>query len=498
MSKISLRLTLVALAALNVTFLFAQLGQIESWVTNPDRTALFEKQPEVVSFSEKNNSRGGSTIIIDDSQQMQTIDGFGFALTGGSAELLMKMSSNERAKILKELFAWDDKNIGISYIRLSIGASDMNSFVFSYDDLQKGETDFELKKFSLAQDYKDVIPVMKEILAINPAIKILGSPWSAPAWMKTNNDIRGGRLKTECYGVYALYFVKYVQAMKSVGITIDAITIQNEPVNSRNTPSMTWFENEQAEFIKSNLGPAFEKAGINTKIILFDHNGDRPDYPLSLLNDPEVAKYADGSGFHNYVGDIAAALRLVHIARPDKNLYFTEQMVTERPGNPEINIANPVKNLILRTTQNWSRNVILWNLAADPLNDPHTDNGGCSMCQGAITINGDIVTRNIAFYTVAHASKFVRPGSVRIGSTNRGDKTVGLYEDEQRPGVFRAALIENMEILPNVAFRTPEGKIVLIVVNDTFSANSFRIQWNGKFAGIRLNPGAVGTYVWQL
>jgi glucosylceramidase len=396
------------------------------------------------------------------------------------------------------LFAWDDKNIGISYLRLSIGASDMNSFVFSYDDLQKGETDFELKKFSLAQDYMDVIPVMKEILTINPAIKILGSPWSAPAWMKTNNDVRGGKLKTECYGVYALYFVKYIQAMKNAGITIDAITIQNEPVNSRNTPSMTWFENEQAEFIKSNLGPAFEKAGIKTKIILFDHNGDRPDYPLSLLNDPEVAKYADGSGFHNYVGDIAAALKLVHIARPDKNLYFTEQMVTERPGSPEISIANPVKNLILRTTQNWSRNVILWNLAADPLNDPHTDNGGCSMCQGAITINGDIVTRNIAFYTVAHASKFVRPGSVRIGSTNRGDKTVGMYEDEQRPGVFRAALIENMEILPNVAFRTPEGKIVLIVVNDTFSANSFRIQWNGKFAGIRLNPGAVGTYVWQL
>jgi glucosylceramidase len=496
MSIFSLRVTLLALSALNVPFLFAQPGQIESWVTNPDRTALFEKQSEVISFSEKNNSRGGSLIVIDESQQMQTIDGFGFALTGGSAELLMKMNSNERTKILKELFSWDDKNIGTSYLRLSIGASDMNSFVFSYDDLQKGETDFELKKFTLAQDNKDIIPVMKEILAINPSIKILGSPWSAPAWMKTNNDVRGGRLKVECYGVYALYFVKYIQAMKNEGITIDAITIQNEPVNSRNTPSMTWFENEQAEFIKNILGPAFEKAGIKTKIILFDHNGDRPDYPLSLLNDPEVAKYADGSGFHNYVGDVATALNLMHTARPDKNLYFTEQMVTERPGSPEINIANPVKNLILRTTQNWSRNVILWNLAADPLNDPHTDNGGCSMCQGAITINGNIVTRNIAYYTVAHASKFVRPGSVRIGSTNRGDKTVGMYEDEQRPGVFRTALNENMEILPNVAFRTPQGKIVLIVVNDTYSANSFRIQWNGKFAGIRLNPGAVGTYVW--
>jgi glucosylceramidase len=118
------------------------------------------------------------------------------------------------------------------------------------------------------------------------------------------------------------------------------------------------------------------------------------------------------------------------------------------------------------------------------------------MCQGAITINGDIVSRNIAYYTMAHASKFVRPGSVRIASTNRGDKTVGIYEDEQRPGVFRTAIIENMEILSNVAFRTPGGKTVLIVVNDTYSANSFTIQWNGKYAGIRLNPGAVGTFVW--
>ena len=496
-TKISLRLTLVALAALNVTFLFSQPDRIESWITNRDRSALFENQTEVVTFSDKENGIDANAIVIDDSHHMQTIDGFGFALTGGSAELLMKMSSGERTKILKELFAWDGKNIGVSYIRLSIGASDLNSFVFSYDDLKKGETDFELKKFNLAQDYNDVIPVMKEILAINPAVKILGSPWSAPVWMKTNNDVRGGRLKTDCYGVYALYFVKYVEAMKNAGIAIDAITIQNEPVNSRNTPSMTWFENEQAEFIKNNLGPAFEKAGIKTKIILFDHNGDRPDYPLSLLNDPEVAKYADGSGFHNYVGDIAAALSLMHTARPDKNLYFTEQMVVERPGSQDINLINPVKNLILKTTQNWSRNVILWNLAADPLNDPHTDNGGCSMCQGAITINGDIVSRNIAYYTIAHASKFVRPGSVRIASTNKGDKTVGLYEDEQRPGVFRAALSENMEILPNVAFRTPEGKIVLIVVNDTFSANSFRVQWNGKFAGIRLSPGSVGTYVWQ-
>jgi glucosylceramidase len=472
----------------------SQPPQIESWITNPDRSMLFARQTDIVSFAGKNSGRG-TAIVIDDLHQLQPIDGFGFALTGGSAGLLMKMVPAARKKILNELFSAADHNIGVSYLRLSIGASDLNSFVFSYDDLPDGETDNDLKKFSLAQDLKDVIPVMKEILSINPEILILGSPWSAPAWMKTEFDVRGGKLKKECYPVYARYFVKYIQEMGKQGIRIDAITVQNEPLNSRNTPSMHWSEQDQAEFIKNHLGPAFDQKGIKTKIILFDHNTDRPDYPLWALSDPEVAKYVDGSGFHNYVGDMQG-MSLVHLARPDKNLYFTEQMVTERPGGTEINITNPVKRLILGATQNWSRNVILWNLAADPKNDPHTDNGGCSMCQGAITIDGNEVLRNLAYYTIAHASKFVRAGSVRITSTSRGDKTVNLYEDEQRPGAFRAALNENTDVLPNVAFKTPEGKIVLIVVNDTWSANSFKIQYKGEFANLKLNPGAVGTFVW--
>lgn len=488
---------LIAIASFEPQYLFSQKVkpvQIDSWITNPDRSSLFQKQSDTLLFGFSNRG-GGATIVLDDRQQFQEIDGFGFALTGGSAELLMKMNPDKRKTLLKELFSDNDNNAGVSYLRLSIGASDLNSFVFSYDDLPEGETDFDLKKFSLAQDLNDVVPVMKEILAINPEIKILGSPWSAPKWMKTNNNVRGGSLKKECYEVYSLYLVKYIQAMKKEGITIDAITIQNEPLNSKNTPSMQWFVAEQASFIKDHLGPAFKKAGLSAKIILFDHNCDRPDYPLVLLSDPELAQYVDGAGFHHYGGDLGA-MSLVHMARPDKNLYFTEQMVTEKPGSPAINITAPVKRLIIGATRNWSRNVILWNLAADPLNDPHTDNGGCSMCQGAITLDGDKVTRNIAFYTVVHASKFVRPGSVRIASTNSGDNTISLTEDEERPGLMRSTVIENTQVLPNAAFRTPDGKIVLIVANDTWSVNSFKIQYRGLFARVQLNPGAVGTYVW--
>ena len=472
--------------------------QIEAWVTTPDRSALFGQQAEKISFTTGATARGGGIpIVIDEQQTMQTIDGFGYALTGGSAELMMKMSRAERAKLIRELFATDGNNIGVSYIRLTIGASDLNSFVFSYNDLPEGETDFALAKFDLGQDKKDVIPVMKEILAINPNILIVASPWSPPVWMKTNGRVKAGSLKPECYDVYARYFVKYIQEMKKEGITIDAITIQNEPINANNTPSLRMNAAEQTNFIKNNLGPALKAANLSTKIVLFDHNLDRPDYALTVLRDPEAAQYVDGTGYHHYGGDMSA-MTVVHNARPDKHLYFTEQMVTERPGSNTIAIAAQVKRMIINVTQNWSRNVILWNFAADPLNDPHTDDGGCSMCQGAVILDGDKVTRNIAYYVIAHASKFVRPGSVRIASTNKGDMSVLLTTDEEQREVVRVATIKNSDALPNVAFRTPDGKIVLIVVNDTFATSSFRVQYKGEYANIVLQPGAVGTYVWNI
>lgn len=475
------------------TGLYAQQSaQVAAWVTTPDRSALLEKQAESSTLG-TNVRPSGPVITIDGRQQFQEIDGFGFAITGGSAQHLMNMSAGARKQLLQELFGAN--GAGLSYLRLSIGASDLNSFVFSYNDLPNGQTDPALKKFSLSQDLKDVVPVMKEILAIKPGIPILGSPWSAPAWMKTNNNVRGGALKKEYYAAYAQYFVKYVQAMEKEGIPIDAVTVQNEPLNSRNTPSMQWYYEEQGEFIKKHLGSAFAAAGIKTKIILFDHNLDRADYPLALLSDPEISKYVDGSGFHHYGGDMGA-ISTVHLARPDKNIYFTEQMVIERGGG-ELNIAASVKRMLIQTTRNWSRNVILWNLAADSLNDPHTDNGGCSMCQGALTIMGDRVQKNIAYYTIAHASAFVPKGSVRIASTFTGDRSVSLTEDEERPGIRRATVIEHTAVLPNVAFKTPDGRIVLIVANDSYNTGGFSIRYNGAVANFRLAPGAVGTYVFK-
>jgi glucosylceramidase len=443
----------------------------QMWLTNADRSALVALQPAPLPFGATTDGSEASPIVVDvnDMAQFQSMDGFGVALTGGSAQLLMKMDSAKRAALLKELFSTGGDGIGVSYLRLSIGASDMNDHVFSYDDLPDGQTDPDVKKFDLGQDKQDVIPVMKEILAITPGIKILGSPWSAPAWMKTNGKVKGGNLKPEFYDAFATYFVKYVQGMKAEGITIDAITVENEPLNPKNTPSMVVFANEEDEFIGKHLGPAFAKAGIKTKILLYDHNPDVTSYPLSILGDAEASKYVDGTAFHLYGGD-AAALTPVHDAYPNKNLYLTEQSVNSRPNGP-FGIAAAVARVPIGSTRNWSKNVLFWNLAADPQNGPHTNDGGCTGCSGAITIDGDKVTRNLAYYALAHFSKFVPAGSIRIQSS----------EAEQ---------------LSTVAFLRPDGKVALVTANVGNFDKTFRVRYHGKAFTTALPSESVATYVW--
>ena len=438
------------------------------WLTTPDRESLLKLETPPLIFAAEATS--GQVIDVDDKKKFQTIDGFGFALTGGSAQLIGKMDADKRAALLKELFTTDGDGIGVSYLRVSVGASDMNDHVYSYDDLPEGQTDVKMEKFSIDPDKADVIPVLKEILAINPKIKILASPWSAPLWMKTTGVARGGVLKPEYFEAYALYFVKYIQAMKAEGITIDTLTVQNEPLNEKNTPSMLMLESELADFIENDLGPAFQKTGIKTKIVLYDHNLDHPAYPLAILKDPKANKYVDGTGFHLYGGTVAA-FDQVHDAFPNKNLYFTEQSITERRSGGTFNIARPVSWVVIGATRHWSRNVLLWNLAADSQAGPHTNDGGCTGCYGALTIDGNNVKRNIAYYTIAQVSKFVPDGSVRIDSNSS-------------------------DLLPNVAFRTPQGKIVLLVANTGAAPAYFGVRFHGKALKTSLGAGAVGTYVW--
>lgn len=442
-------------------------SDVYAWITNPVNRSLFQQYNKGLFFDK--NTSVEPAIIVDTSITYQTIDGFGNCLTGGSAILIHKIDQVRRNKLLRELFDTTGYNIGISYLRLSIGASDLSDHVFSYDDMPSGQTDTLMTSFSLDAEKADLIPVLKEILAINPGIRILGSPWSAPAWMKTNDSTKGGSLKPEYFHVYARYFVKYIQGMKAEGINIDAITIQNEPLNAGNNPSMYMSATDQAAFIKGSLGPAFQAEGITTKIIVYDHNADHIEYPLSIFSDPDASKYVDGVAFHLYAGPMEA-LTQVHNMFPSKNIYFTEQWVGA-PGSLKDDIPWHIKNLVIGATANWSRNVLEWNLASDPYYNPHTP-GGCDQCLGTVTIDANFYTRNPAYYVLAHSAKFVRPGSVRVSSDTLPD-------------------------LPNVAFVTPSGKKVLIVLNESPVVSKFYLRVNRKSVALSLPGRSVGTYVWK-
>lgn len=443
----------------------AGTSDIEFWLTRAAKSVLLQKQSTILSFGTTANTL--TNIDVDSSVSFQTVDGFGYTLTGGSAMLINHLPAAQKSSLLQELFGQNDNSIRISYLRISIGASDLNAEVFSYDDMPAGQTDITLSNFSLSKDTVDVIPLLKEILTINPSIKIMGSPWSPPVWMKDNGSSIGGSLLPQYYTVYAQYFVKYIQAMKAKGITVDAITPQNEPQHGGNNPSMVMSAVQQADFIKNNLGPAFAAANIQTKIIIWDHNCDNPGYPITVLNDAGAKQYVDGSAFHLYNGDISA-LSTVHAAHPDRNLYFTEQW-TGANSSFDGDFKWHVKNVIIGSMRNWSKIALEWNLASDAGYNPHTP-GGCTECKGAITFN-TAITRNVSYYIIGQIAKFVPPGSVRISSSSTSS-------------------------LSTAAFVTPAGKKVLLALNDTNTDATFNIKYKNKWAVVTLSSNSAGTFIW--
>lgn len=441
---------------------------LRTWLTTPDKRNLVSPQKMVHFHRVK---AVANLIRVDDATTYQIMDGFGHAVTGGTAQLMMKMSPAARHALLEELFGGRPGQRNISYIRISVGSSDMNESVYTYDDLPEGSRDPTLAHFSLASDEAYVIPVLKEILTIHPGLRILASPWSAPSWMKNNGKPKGGTLLRENYAVYAQYLVKYLEGMASHGIPVATITVQNEPENPKNTPSMLLTAEQEASFIGKYFGPAMKRAGLKTEIVAFDHNCDHPQYPITVLSDPAAGEYTGGSGFHLYLGDVAA-MTTVHDAFPDKDIFFTEQMVIPRRGATGLQIAEPVARIMIGATGNWAKNILLWNLAADPQNGPHTNDGGCPICSGAITLDGDKVTRNLAYYVTAHFTGFVPPGSVRV--------------DAPADGVM----------VPHIAFRTPRGHHVLVVSNTNNADTEFWIGYKTRFTQVSLPAGGVATYVW--
>ena len=441
--------------------LTARAQSVDVWITKGDQSALLQQQG---SLSFGNNS-GGNTldITVDAQTTYQTLDGFGFALTQGSAQALLSLSSGARSSLLQELFNPSSGN-AISVVRISIGASDLSNSTYSYNE---SWGDVNMNNFSLAgPDQTYLLPVLQEILAINPNIKVLATPWTAPTWMKTNGGWIGGSLQSNYYQAYANYFMAYLNAMASQGISIWAITPQNEPENPWNEPSMTMNATEQRNFINGYLGPAIANSSYNTKIIAFDHNCDNTSYPTEVLNN---SNYVDGAAFHLYAGNISAMSTVRN--NTGKNVYFTEQF-TSSNGNFNGDLGWHMQNVVVGSIRNWSKTVIEWNLATDTNYGPRTP-GGCTECLGAITVTGsNSYNRNVSYYIISQVSKFVQPGAQRIGSN-----TVNGVE--------------------NVAFRNPDGSQVLLAYNGGNNTRTIKVFSNGQSFVYGVPARTAATFVWN-
>jgi glucosylceramidase len=444
-------------------------SQFMQTITSADGRYLLNKIEAPLLGSEQiKNTLSIDTVYFNDQIQFQKIEGFGYTLTGGSAYLLHQMPLQNRAVILKELFGQGPNDLNINYLRISMGASDLDATVFSYDDLNEGEVDPDLKKMSIAKDQEFLIPILKEIQSIQPNLKLIASPWSPPVWMKDNGKSKGGHLLTKYYETYAQYFVRYIQLMRAEGLQINAVTIQNEPEHGGNNPSMLMTAVEQNAFIKNHLGPAFKKQSIQTEIVIWDHNADNPNYPIQILNDSLTKSFISASAFHLYLGH-ESALSKLHQAHPDKKIYFTEQW-TGAKGNFAGDFIWHMQHIVIGTMSNWSSMVLEWNLANDPTYGPHTP-GGCTECLGALTITGSDLKRNVSYYIIGQVAPFIPAGSARIQTTSSNTQ------------------------IQSIGFKRPDGKKVLVALN-TGKEAVFTINFEQKKYNFTLPEKSASTIVW--
>lgn len=448
---------------------------LETWTTRGDRSQLLAPStgPRLLPGA----AQEATVIDIDPAQRFQRMLGFGASFTDASSHLIhQRMTPAQRTALLRELFGRGPEGIGFAWTRLTIGASDFSRQHYTYNDLPPGQSDPTLARFSIASAHEDLLPVLKETLAINPQLQVMASPWSAPAWMKDNDSLIKGRLRPDRYDAFAHYLVRYVQAMKAQGIPIFALTVQNEPhFEPPDYPGMRVEPAARAALIGQHLGPLLAREGLDVQILDWDHNWDEPQSPLAVLADPTARRYISGVGWHCYVSEtLLPNQSKVRDAHPDKDVWLTECSGGNWATDWQERLPWTARNLVIGATRHWARGVQMWNLALDENHGPHL--GGCKDCRGIVTIDSQTgaVTRNIEYYAFAHASKFVRPGAERIASSGG------------TPGQ-----------LDHVAFRnSDDGSLVLLVCNSSAQEQRFSLRVGQRSASLLLAPHSVATYVW--
>ena len=460
----------------------------EVWVTTPDRTELLHQRASVAWRSDAATEPAVATITVDPGTSYQSMAGFGASLTDSSAHLIAAMPDDEREATMRRLFDPVD-GLGISLLRQPIGSSDFTAAAehYTYDDVPAGETDLALERFSVAHDEAEILPLLREALAINPELTVIATPWSPPAWMKTTGTLIGGQLRDDpaVYDAYARYLVRFVQEYAAAGVPVAMLTVQNEPQNRypAGYPG-TDLPAAQAAEVVSRLVPALRAAGLDTGVLGYDHNwalsptdagAADADYPAAMLDGPAGPLLA-GTAFHCYAGD-PSAMAAVHAAHPTTEVWLTEcsgSRGADVSADDDFagSLAWHARTLEIGATRSWSRSVVTWNLVLDERGGPHL--GGCTTCTGLLTLADDgTVSMSPEAYALGHLSRFARPGAVRVASTSDGGSQ-----------------------LLDVAFTNPDGSNALMVHNPGDAESSFAIAVGDRHLDYTLPGGALATFVW--
>jgi glucosylceramidase len=442
---------------------------VQIMMTTGDKTLLGQMMTPI-AFDEYIRLDATNTITLDLNTEYQEVDGFGAAMTGSSAYLLRSMDAVARAAALKELF--DPKEgLGISILRLPIGHCDYSLERYTYCDNPP------ISNFAVpAIDKRDLLPVLKEILAINPDIKFFATTWSAPQWMRKQNVWTGGGnaagIKDESIDDFATYYLKYVQAMAAEGINIYAVCPQNEPLSSGNAVSMCMTPAQQIAFIKS-LAPKFTAANIKTKIICFDHNWDISSYVDDVYADPDVFQMIDGAAFHAYGGDISTQTA-IHNKYPSKNIYFTEQSGGSWSSSFPHNLSWYANSLFIGGLTRWTKCVILWNIMLDKNHGPYLLPGAATNLYGILDLASDGTYLRYAEYYALKQLRDVRPGA----------KIVRTYGYSAPNLIYTAAV-------------NTDGTKVFLVFNASGAPQSFIVNDGTNVFSYTINNYTQVSFTWK-
>jgi glucosylceramidase len=444
-------------------------GQVSVWASSADQSRKLSQQANLRLVPAGSGQAG--EIVIEPERTAQEITGFGAAMTDASAHLFQNvLSRQDRDVLFAELFG--PQGLGLSFVRVPIGASDFSSEHYSLNDMPAGQVDPELRQFSMRRAEQSQIPALKAVRAINPRLTLMASPWSAPGWMKSSGSLIKGSLKPEFYAAYARYFVRYLDGMEAAGLPVRYVSMQNEPAfEPSDYPGMKVTAPQRAAFYSGHLGPALAARAQRVGILDWDHNWDKPDEPLAVLADPAAARYVEGVAWHCYAGD-SKVMATVKAAHPNKDLFFTECSGGDWAPDWGGTLGWMTEHLIIAPIRAGGKGAILWNLALDEKRGPHL--GGCGNCRGVVSIDSrtHTVTRNVEYYVLGQVSRFVRPGA-RVVASSGG------------PAGLKFA-----------TFRNVDATLVLIAINPTKAGLPIAVKVGTSRFRTTMPAGEVMTFIW--